>query len=106
MFYGVAPLAGAWIEIVVRRCCGSRRIVAPLAGAWIEIYIDGLYGFALNFVAPLAGAWIEIANFPVFPSKITVAPLAGAWIEILIPSRSCLMDGSSLPLRERGLKLP
>ena len=34
----VAPLAGAWIEIVVRR--GSPVVdidVAPLAGAWIEI---------------------------------------------------------------------
>ena len=34
----VAPLAGAWIEIINR--CSSRHVrpmVAPLAGAWIEI---------------------------------------------------------------------
>ncbi|MDK2941728.1 MAG: hypothetical protein PWP56_1241 [Acetobacterium sp.] len=33
----VAPLAGAWIEIMIR--CGdcNDHWVAPLAGAWIEI---------------------------------------------------------------------
>ena len=36
--------------------------VAPLAGAWIEImtsYIDSRF----NTVAPLAGAWIEIIGY-------------------------------------------
>ncbi len=34
--YGVAPLAGAWIEtwLSVHSTCNSE--VAPLAGAWIE----------------------------------------------------------------------
>ena len=33
----VAPLAGAWIEIVSQIFRSSAWIVAPLAGAWIEI---------------------------------------------------------------------
>ena len=33
----VAPLAGAWIEIVVSKSARSPILVAPLAGAWIEI---------------------------------------------------------------------
>ena len=33
----VAPLAGAWIEIVLERLKGIKGPVAPLAGAWIEI---------------------------------------------------------------------
>ena len=37
MMPAVAPLAGAWIEIVVACRDASNKIVAPLAGAWIEI---------------------------------------------------------------------
>ena len=33
----VAPLAGAWIEMLRCGCCVSAKRVAPLAGAWIEI---------------------------------------------------------------------
>ena len=33
----VAPLAGAWIEIVCRAKENMMIFVAPLAGAWIEI---------------------------------------------------------------------
>ena len=33
----VAPLAGAWIEIMKNEIIGAENIVAPLAGAWIEI---------------------------------------------------------------------
>ena len=33
----VAPLAGAWIEIVFGICYFVTKNVAPLAGAWIEI---------------------------------------------------------------------
>ena len=34
----VAPLVGAWIEIVSRTDGYKYRYVAPLVGAWIEIY--------------------------------------------------------------------
>ena len=36
----VAPLAGAWIEIVTWQAWNMIRKVAPLAGAWIEIEPD------------------------------------------------------------------
>ena len=56
--------------------------VAPLVGAWIEIIdVDWLQTFL--FVAPLVGAWIEISECPYFLKKCLVAPLVGAWIEIL-----------------------
>ena len=35
--------------------------VAPFAGAWIEIFIQPLVDFS-GTVAPFAGAWIEISN--------------------------------------------
>ena len=55
----VAPLAGAWIEIIIVFKCCRKLLVAPLAGAWIEIVLQILLSFPVN-VAPLAGAWIEI----------------------------------------------
>ena len=38
----VAPLAGAWIEIIFWRLRGLSHSVAPLAGAWIEIIIAAI----------------------------------------------------------------
>ena len=35
--FGVAPFAGAWIEICVFCYVSKIRGVAPFAGAWIEI---------------------------------------------------------------------
>ena len=55
----VAPLAGAWIEMVVRSEMSQLVAVAPLAGAWIEIQPTGFRSEPIS-VAPLAGAWIEI----------------------------------------------
>ena len=37
----VAPLVGAWIEIVKRCTTARQRQVAPLVGAWIEINVGG-----------------------------------------------------------------
>ena len=56
---GVAPLAGAWVEIVSYRRTSERKGVAPLAGAWVEIYCNYTTKGVL-YVAPLAGAWVEI----------------------------------------------
>ena len=39
------------------------KYVAPLAGAWIEIMLVKVF-HALLMVAPLAGAWIEIESGP------------------------------------------
>ena len=33
----VAPLVGAWIEILQPPCICESPLVAPLVGAWIEI---------------------------------------------------------------------
>ena len=99
----VAPLAGAWIEIVrsgnstncVKSLLSRERglkllfllseclpaLVAPLAGAWIEIVCVPVR-HAATPVAPLAGAWIEIEDLRLRQLPAPVAPLAGAWIEI------------------------
>ena len=76
--------------------------VAPLAGAWIEI-LAGRRRLHQSPVAPLAGAWIEIEMVDDFDVDIEVAPLAGAWIEIF-PHRQPFFQQMSLPSRERGLK--
>ena len=79
-------------------------MVAPLAGAWIEILLLLIFLPKL-VVAPLAGAWIEI-SYPVqVPVVRMVAPLAGAWIEIPTDVNSIAICLMSLPSRERGLKL-
>ena len=57
--------------------------VAPHAGAWIEISIRR-YWWKYTYVAPHAGAWIEIPPSPPHTILSNVAPHAGAWIEILI----------------------
>ncbi len=55
----VAPLAGAWIEMIMFSGQAGAGKVAPLAGAWIEITKCGDGAYQIR-VAPLAGAWIEI----------------------------------------------
>ena len=57
------------------------KYVAPLAGAWIEIMLVKVF-HALLMVAPLAGAGIEINASASVSHLLPVAPLAGAWIEI------------------------
>ena len=36
--FAVAPLVGAWIEMLRQRARPEGEHVAPLVGAWIEIY--------------------------------------------------------------------
>ena len=55
----VAPLVGAWIEILQEFRSARRNTVAPLVGAWIEIRAESERDIAVA-VAPLVGAWIEI----------------------------------------------
>ena len=101
----VAPLVGAWIEIVLHSCkrCGSGW-VAPLVGAWIEIHLLKCCKRRLC-VAPLVGAWIEIQVGTCVAIVVIVAPLVGAWIEI--PKRLLgKIPKMSLPSWERGLKYP
>ena len=51
---GVAPHAGAWIEMLYGWCVTMFWKVAPHAGAWIEICNTGLYQTPRQ-VAPHAG---------------------------------------------------
>ena len=81
----VAPLVGAWIEIIFQLQPSILDLVAPLVGAWIEIYKRGTMA-KFYHVAPLVGAWIEILLLPRPRYVIHVAPLVGAWIEIKINS--------------------
>ena len=102
----VAPLGGAWIEILCKLDKALIAKVAPLGGAWIEITLEttllistlgrtprgcvdrNLLLFTPNSkgssVAPLGGAWIEISASNSPCGRITVAPLWSAWIEIRI----------------------
>ena len=57
--------------------------VAPLVGAWIEIITIGVL-IDCQKVAPLVGAWIEMSTMCVKSQYRCVAPLVGAWIEIRI----------------------
>ena len=40
----VAPLVGAWIEIISAPTAFEESVVAPLVGAWIEILNQGVQG--------------------------------------------------------------
>ena len=59
----VAPLVGAWIEILVGKTAQRATTVAPLVGAWIEI-LEAAVRCCIVTVAPLVGAWIEITAIP------------------------------------------
>ena len=58
----------------------------------------------MYFVAPFAGAWIEIVSILSSSDLEKVAPFAGAWIEIKSMDVIDVVNSSSLPSRERGLK--
>ena len=94
---------GAWIEIPMAVKHDYRNVVAPLVGAWIEILLNadktflksslpswerGLkfcvisYNHTYIIVAPLVGAWIEINVSKTGSCNRYVAPLVGAWIEM------------------------
>ena len=100
---GVAPFAGAWIEITRKIKQSLYALVAPFAGAWIEIGRVKSNIWVAYIVAPFAGAWIEIQKNMITKVISIVAPFAGAWIEIVLPTSHRINDWS-LPSRERGLK--
>ena len=80
----------------------SKETVAPLVGAWIEIVSNKLVTIK-GSVAPLVGAWIEIQKRAGAAVEKRVAPLVGAWIEIVC-DRERGNRILSLHLWERGLK--
>ena len=78
----VAPLVGAWIEIIhfLLNTQDSMSLTLwerglKFGGAWTENHRD-------SSVAPLVGAWIEIRVYQEDFELSLVAPLVGAWIEI------------------------
>ena len=85
-------------------CCTPCDLirVALLAGAWIETLLSWTK-YLHDMVALLAGAWIETYWQPGGSLGQVVALLAGAWIETLT-SYYNIDGGTSLSLRERGLK--
>ena len=76
-------------------------MVAPLAGAWIEmiIYDRDLRGYRSR--SPCGSVDRNIYSLIYVPHASIVAPLAGAWIEIR-SARIRKQHKKSLPLRERG----
>ena len=99
----VAPLAGAWIEIVIGMDKEKFRNVAPLAGAWIEILYIVMNWSSGRVSLPLRERGLKYNQEIVLLRQHSVAPLAGAWIEISVWIL-VLKKVLSLPLRERGLK--
>ena len=78
--------------------------VAPLVGAWIEIVFEQ-YSTLKEHVAPLVGAWIEMHILSLKPDTIVSLP---SW-ERGLKSPALLNVGGhmwSLPSWERGLKYP
>ena len=80
----VAPLAGAWIEIMGLSPSNLSNIVAPLAGAWIEI-LGKSERTVRDMSLPSRERGLKFYCLISNIKEITVAPLAGAWIEM----RSC-----------------
>ena len=81
----------------------KRKDVAPFAGAWIEIN-RGSSKQQSNCVAPFAGAWIEITSAFSLKSIIdTSLPSRERGLKLSNPTLSELIQ-RSLPSRERGLK--
>ena len=98
----VAPLAGAWIEIIVLHVLSFYELVAPLAGAWIEIaYCVGALYKPLSLPSRERG--LKYLTTQSRWKTVPVAPLAGAWIEMILV-RCLHIPTLSLPSRERGLK--
>ena len=62
---------------------GLRTEVAPLVGAWVEI-LESEPDNQYDPVAPLVGAWVEIRKPTVIISFFAVAPLVGACVEKLL----------------------
>ena len=73
---------GAWIEISVATIPDKLISVAPLVGAWIEILHLRLF---LHDIALSLPSWERGLKFKYSASStrpLSVAPLVGAWIEI------------------------
>ena len=43
MTFAVAPLVGAWVEMIISSKVAAYPDVAPLVGAWVEIRDTGIW---------------------------------------------------------------
>ena len=77
----VAPLVGAWIEIIKEFLAEPIVIVAPLVGAWIEI-VYSVNGDLYKQSLPSWERGLKLQHRGQRPGTGLVAPLVGAWIEI------------------------
>ena len=78
--------------------------VAPLAGAWIEMVMIMII-YLMSVSLPSRERGLKYALKYTLVNIYKVAPLAGAWIEIAKSLFIVHNVKSSLPSRERGLKL-
>ena len=75
------------MKTIILAAQDSSGRVAPLVGAWIEI-IKVVSLFLSRVVVTLGGAWIEITVLKKVFEEVSVASLVGAWIEILLDGRN------------------
>ncbi len=78
------------------------KYVAPRAGAWIETYAAACEQLKAE-VAPRAGAWIETVRLPLFAMINTSLPVRERGLKLRLRQLE-LNVLESLPVRERGLK--
>ena len=81
MSYIVAPLVGAWIEMVALMVVSEAKFVAPLVGAWIEILAIAVDGEPLQSLLSWERGLKYLCCFQT-GKEVKVAPLVGAWIEM------------------------
>ena len=72
-------------------------------GVWIEIYLLE-YRAKAETVAPFVGVWIEMNPDAAIFLSDSVAPFVGVWIEIKEELKMKIIDRTSLPSWECGLK--
>ena len=75
---------GAWIEICKPFGLIPIDLVAPLVGAWIEILLTELARAARIMSLPLWERGLKYWMWTVLSPLKFVAPLVGAWIEIYL----------------------
>ena len=73
---------GAWIEIRKSTQISTVYIVAPLVGAWIEILITRLSDVRVQSLLSWERGLKFTLSMALFQPNSIVAPLVGAWIEI------------------------
>ena len=93
---------GAWIEMRTGKRNPCRGGVAPLVGAWIEI-VEMQLNENKQTSLPLWERGLKFTGIEKSDDLYGVAPLVGAWIEITLRS-TIKKQYRSLPLWERGLK--